>query len=451
MDTDNPPSQRPDHLVYGHHRISLREALSKQRDRWRDSLRDPRPEMHNERVMFAEIGFQAISNAGAMAFIAVFLVRLGAPNWMVGLDTALPALVTILTILPAGAFVRRQRSLIKVANWSRLIWRLIVGAFALLPLLPPTIAPYLLVFGRTLMSIPGSTLNVATTTILGQVTTVKRRPRMLSTRMALHGLVGAGVGFLAGQWLEHTAYPLNYQILFLSALAAGLGNIYCLSRLRLPEVRPQQIAQRKRMSFAEMFTLVSSARTFRNFAIAEFIFRMGLSMPSALFTIFRVRTLGSSDAWIGTLLTVERLVSVGAYFALGRLLTKPGVRKWLWVSCIGVALYPLTMALCTTPTMLLIPTLVAGLFSAGMDVFLTNTLFQVSPEEERPSFIAANTLLANVTAFVAPMLGTTMADVLDIRLALLCAGVIRIVGALSFWRLGVARETASAMEAAERE
>lgn len=450
MDTDQQPLKRPDHLVYGRRRVSLRKALSKERDRWRSGLADPRPEMHNERTMLAEIAFQAISNAGAMSFIAVFLVRLGAPNWMVGLDTALPALATILTILPAGAFVRRQRNLVKTANWSRLIWRLIVGAFALLPLLPPTLAPYLLVFGRTIMSIPGSTLNVATTTILGQVTTVKRRPRMLSTRMALHGLVGAGTGFLAGQWLERTAYPLNYQILFLSALAAGLGNIYCLSRLRLPEIRPEQIAQRKRMSLGEMLTLVGSTRAFRNFAIAEFIFRLGLALPSALFAIFRVRTLGSSDAWIGTLLTVERLLSVGAYLALGRLLTKPGVRKWLWVSCIGVALYPLTMAFCTTPAMLLIPAITAGLFAAGMDVFMTNTLFQVSPEEERPSFIAANTLLANVTAFVAPMLGTTLADVIDIRFALLFAGAVRIVGALSFWRLGVASETASAMEAAER-
>ncbi len=400
--------------------------------------------------MYAEIFFQAISSAGAMSFVSVFLVRLGVPNWMVGLDTSLPALVTILTILPAGAFVRRQASLVRTANWTRLIWRSLLAALALLPFLPSGLAPYLYIALRTAMAIPGSALTIATTTILGMVTTPKRRPRMISTRMAIHGLVGAGVGFLAGQWLDRVHYPLNYQLLFVSAPVAGLGNIYCLSRLRLPKRSPERLAEgRRRVPLSEMARLVSRARSFRHFAIAEFIFRMGLALPSALFTIYRVRTLGSSDAWIGTLLTVERLLSVGSYFALGRLIAKPWMRKWLWVSCLGVALYPLTTSFCTTPEMLLIPSVTAGIFAAGMDVFLTNTLFQVSPEEERPTFVAVDTLLVNITAFIGPMIGTTLADVLDIRLALLIAGGVRVLGALAFWRLGVARESASAMEAAE--
>lgn len=448
MVTEGPPTPT---LSPGsaHRRLSLRQALARQAARWRASLSDPRPEMHNERTMFVEIVFQAISNAGAMSFVAVFLVRLGAPNWMVGLDTSLPALLTILAILPAGAFVRRQRSLIKTANWSRLMWRLIVGAFALLPLAPPTIAPMLLVAGRSLMAIPGSTLTVATTTILGQVTTVRRRPRMISTRMALNGLIGAGIGFLTGLWLDSAGYPLNYQVLFLSALVAGLGNIYCLSRLRLPEVTPAQIAQRRSVSWRQMVALISGARPFRNFAVAEVVLRLGLAMPSALFTIYKVRTLGSSDTWIGTLLTAERLCSVLTYYALSRLLTKPGVRKWLWVSCVGAAFYPLTTALATTPAMLVIPAMSAGLFGAGMEIFLTNTLFQVSPEDERPTFIAANAFLANVTAFAGPMIGTILADSTNIRVALAVAAAIRVVGGLLFWRLGVARESASAMEAAD--
>ncbi|MBC7316741.1 MAG: hypothetical protein H5T70_10015, partial [Chloroflexi bacterium] len=117
--------------------------------RWRDALQDPRDELHNERTMYAEIFFQAISTAGAMSFVSVFLVRLGAPNWMVGLDTSLPALVTILTILPAGAFVRQQANLVRTANWSRLIWRSLVAALALLPFLPHTLAPYLFIALRT--------------------------------------------------------------------------------------------------------------------------------------------------------------------------------------------------------------------------------------------------------------------------------------------------------------
>ena len=73
-------------------------------------------EQHNERVLYAEMFFQAIAGAGAFSFTSVFLVRLGAPNYLVGLLSSLPALMIILTVLPAGAFVQRQRDLVKAGQ-----------------------------------------------------------------------------------------------------------------------------------------------------------------------------------------------------------------------------------------------------------------------------------------------------------------------------------------------
>ena len=72
---------------------------------------------------------------------------------------------------------------------------------------------------------------------------------------------------------------------------------------------------------------------------------------------------------------------------------------------------------------------------------MTNTLFHVSPEVERPTFVAANSFLANITAFVGPILGTTLATATTIQLALVIAGVIRLLGGVSFWALGVGPDT----------
>jgi hypothetical protein len=397
-------------------------------------------EQRNERVLYIEMLFQSIAGAGALSFVAVFLVRLGAPNWLVGVHASLPALVTILAILPMGAFVRRQRSLVRVVNGARLIYRGAIASFALLVYLPVTVAPFILVAAEGLLAIPGSALNVAQTTILGRATTPERRPTMLSTRMAVHGLMASAVGLLAGQWLDRVVYPLNYQLLFVSALVAGLGSIAMLSRLRLPEGPPQQAAARPRMGLGQVVALIKATPAFRDYAIASFVFRMGLHLPIALYSIYRVRTLGASDAWIGVLLTIQRFLSVFGYIALSRLLARAKSRQWLWVSCLGVAFYPIAMALARTPQQLVASSVIAGLFSPGLDIFMTNTLFQVSSEEERPSFVAANTLLANVTAFSAPLLGTLIADLAFIRLALIVATVLRIVGGLVFWRLKVGAE-----------
>lgn len=421
-------------------RPSLVGAAARLRRRLAARRRRPPATTHNERVIYGEVVFQAIAACGAMSFISVFMVRLGAPNWLVGLYTSLPALVTTLAVLPMGSFVQRRRSLVATARWARLIFRAVIGSFALLPWLPPNIAPYALVGARSAVSVPGSAINVSFTTILGKATTAERRPRMLSTRLAINGLVGAAVGLLAGQWLNLAPYPTNYQLLFFSAFLAGLGSFYALSRLRLPEAPQEEIAKRKWAGLRETLRLVNKTPAFRNFAVASLLFRLSMAMPTALYTIFRVRTLGASDAWIGVLLTVQRFLSVFAYFGLGRLLTRPKYRRWLWVSCMGAALYPFSMALAKTPEMLLISAVMGGLFGAGMNVFLTNTLFQVSPEDQRPTFVAANTFLANVTAFVAPMLGTALAEVVSIPLVLMLAAALRALGSLAFWRLGVGAE-----------
>jgi len=393
---------------------------------------------YNERIFYAEVVLQSVVTSGATSFLSVFLVRLGAPNWLVGLYASLPALATILSALPVGAYVQRQKDLIKTANVGRLIFRAAIGLFALVPYLPAPLSGYVLVGARSLIAAPAVASGVAHTTILAKVVPPRRRPQVLSIRMAFHGLSGAIVGYVAGRWLDATPFPFNYQVLFVAAFVTGLGSIYVYSRLRLPEDEDKQPVQARPRGARAMFRLIADAPAFRNFAIAAFLFRLSTHLPTALYTIYRVRTLGSSDAWIGVLLTVERLLSVVGYFALSRLLTKAGLRRRLWLSCVCMALYPITMGLARTPEMLLIPSVIVGLFGAGMNIFLTDTLIRVSPDEERPTFVAANTLLTNVTAFAAPMLGTALADVWGITTVLFAAGGLRLLGGLSFLWLGVA-------------
>ena len=421
-------------------RLPLAEAISRQIRGWRSEWRRSPQEIRNERLIYAEMPFQAIAGAGAMSFISVFLVRMGSPSWLVGLYSALPALITILAVLPAGAWVQRRGQFVKTAIWGRMLFRIVVGLFALVPYIPGILGAYVLVLARGLVSIPSAVLNVSIQTIWGKGIKPERRPRMLSMRMAIHGVAAAAVGFLAGQWLDRAPFPLNYQMLFVTAFLAGIGSALVLRHIKLPKITAEEKAQQKRVGIKDLLPLIRSIPAFRNFAIAAFIFRTGASLPSALFTIYRVRTLGSSDAWIGILLTVERLLSVVTYLTLSRLLARPRFRRYLWLAGLGNVLFPLTMAMATSPEWLLMPSAIIGLFSGGMNIFLQTTLLRVSPEGQRPTFAAANTFLANITAFVAPMLGIALADATTIRLAFVAASALRLVGVFSFWRLGVGTE-----------
>ncbi len=394
-------------------------------------------EQRNERLLYVDMVFQAMLEAGPMSFVAVYLVRLGAADWLVGLDSSLPALLTLLAVLPAGALVQRRHDLVRMATSTRMMYRTAIALMAVAAFCPNVLASYIVVTLHGLAAIPGAVLNVSMTTIVGLATTDERRPKMLSMRLAINGAFAAGIGFMAGQWLDYAPFPLNYQVLFASAILAGAGSWAVLSRLRLREPPQTPSGPSERVSLKQMFALVRTSVPFCNFLIAEFIIRIGTFLPMALFSIYKVRDLGSSDAWLGTLLTVERLLSVAAYTLLSRFGGQPAVRKKLWLGCIGTAFFPVCIAIARTPEALLLSSAISGIFFPAMNIFLSDKLFAVSPEEQRPTFIAANSFMMNVTAFVGPLVGTSLAEVIGIREAMVVATGFRLLGAFAMWLLGV--------------
>ncbi len=389
----------------------------------------------NERILYLQMAFQSIFLGGAMAFVPVFLVRLGAENWQVGLYTSLPALLTTVFLLPAGALAARMDDLVKAVNWSRIVFRGIIGLFAFVPLLPSSLAPYAVVLGRTLTALPMAMLNVTMTPVLGLVIEPARRMQVISRRMAVRSLAMSVVGLLAGFWLDRASYPLNYQLLFVSGVVGCLMGVAVLSHLRVPENRVGGgAAAPPRIGLREVVALLKRDRVFGSYLMASLVLRLGLALVTAVMPVFQVRTLGTSDAWIGVLLTVQSVVQMVAFILLGALLRQRRYRNKLWLASLGIALVPLTAGMAVTPAMLLIPSVFTGFFMAGLTVYLTNVLLDCSPDEKRPLYAALNASVTQVTTFAAPMLGSLLADVVGIRMVLFLSAAIRVAGGLAFGR-----------------
>ena len=115
--------------------------------------------------------------------------------------------------------------------------------------------------------------------------------------------------------------------------------------------------------------------------------------------------------------------------------SRRGNRFVLLISALGVVFYPVLTGLSTSVEFLLLPSITAGIFGAGFNLSFFNTLLEVCPPERRPSYVAINTTLINVAAFLAPLLGTSLANLLDIRIALFIAGAVRLLGAGFFYYL----------------
>jgi MFS family permease len=175
--------------------------------------------------------------------------------------------------------------------------------------------------------------------------------------------------------------------------------------------------------------------------------RLGLFLPAGLFSLFLVRDLQVSDAWIGGRTTLELGALTVGYFFWGRMANRLGTWRMLTVAvtALGVSLLLVGQ---TTPERLwvaLVAGLIGGFFASALDVSLFEWLLAVMPPGERPRYVAMNTLLMNLVAFAVPMGGAALADRIGIPIVLMLAGgILFICALLTYMR---ARPTLSATHA----
>jgi MFS family permease len=280
--------------------------------------------------------------------------------------------------------------------------------------------------------------------VVAEIVPPKRRARINGSRWALVSLVTAVVVAVCGTMLEWIPFPINYQLVFGISFLGGLLSAYLFSRIERPSDSKPQAASVQAVELLPRLQgyVRSFAETpiFLRYLFTSFVLRFGLHLPAALYSIYWVRNLNASDAWIGWRSTASSLALIVGYLLWGRIATRKGHHLVLLVCTIAVGSYPVLTALTPSQAWLPLVAVVWGLFITGIDVSIFDTLLSVCPEDKRPSFVAVNTLFAHLAIFLAPMAGSLLSEWLDIRVVLFTAGGIHLMAALLFRLLRVAAE-----------
>ncbi len=391
-------------------------------------------EERNAWLLYLDIGWYGILSGVASAFLSIFVIRLGGSNTLVGMLTSIPALLNIVWLMPAARIIERQSRKLPVILVTGFLSRLAYFFVAVMPFVISIYRPELAVAIVVLSAIPTAVANIAFTSLLADVVPVERRAHVVSVRNALLGISATIATLLGGRFLELLPLPFNYQVLFLIGFGASLISLYYVSRIEVPDrlVLPRAPGDRRSVltrgrDFVHMLT---ANRPWVRFTVSSLIYYWGLYLPIPLYSIYWVRYLHASDGWIGLISVLNNAVSVLFYPFWGRLATRRGNRLILLVCVFGISFYPLLTGLSTTVEPLLGIAILGGVFGAGFNLAFFNSLLEVSPDERRPSFIAAYNALVNIPAFIAPLVGTALIDVIGIQNALLLGGGFRLLGFL---------------------
>jgi len=418
--------------------LSLRDVLRKLWDRlpWQQ----PREtvEKQNAWRLYNEVLWWGIMSGVAGTFLGVYAVRLGASTQLMGLLTALPALVTSLWSVLAGSIVEKQRRRVPIILTAATLQR---GGYLLVALMP--FATFLrqadtLVLLAALVTLPTVLFNVAFTVLLADVVPGDKRGRVVSLRSLILSLVSTGTSLVGGWALDRILFPYNYQILFAVAAIASLLSLRHLRRLEVAEAIPSlppPARSRRLERWRETARRLGQEGNFWRFAAGTFVYYWGLNLPIPLYNLYRVRELGASNAWIGLLTVAANLASLLPYVFWGRQADKRGSRWGLLVSTAGMSLYPTLTGLSLRVEPLLLASVWGGLFAPGFNVSVFNALLDNSPADRRPSYVGIHTTLVNIAAFLAPLLGSALAEMWSVRTVLIASGGVRLIGVATMWLL----------------
>jgi MFS family permease len=393
-------------------------------------------EVNRKNFLFVQIDAIGIGLANAAApFLPVFLARLGASNFQVGLLTSMPAFTGLLLAMVIGGYLQRKSDIVPWFGTARL---LVVLSYALTGIAPFIVPRQYLVFAIlgiwALATLPQTIVSILFSVVMNSVAGPNGRFELMSRRWSIMGSVTAIMVIIVGEVLDRLGFPFNYQLVFIVLSIGGLVSYYFSSHLDLPP-RPIPVISRhpgRSQQLKDYWKLIYSQKPFINFALRRFVYLTGISLAAPLFPLYFVRQLNASDAWIGLINTTSTAVMVIGYFYWVRHSRRRGTRAvLLWTTC-GLSFYPLLVALTNRVELVVVLAGLGGIFQAGVDLIFFDELMRTIPVEYSATFVSFAQSMLYLSAVVSPIFGTYLADRIGISGGLIVAGGIRLLGFVLF-------------------
>lgn len=410
---------------------------------------------HNARQLYLDILWFGLLAGSAQAFLSVYMARIGASGFQIGLLTAAPAVVSLLVSLPAARWLE-GRSLIRAAFltsvWARSFYLFLV----LLPaLFSEAVQTWLVIVVIVLMAVPSSALAISFNAMFADVVAPDIRALVVGRRNALLAVSMMATSVFSGWLLDVVIYPLNYQVVFALGLVGAAMSSYYLARLRPVAAPPERLnqplldmARPGSLRFGPGMRLGAGLRfltraeggpllrtdllrgPFGLFLLVLFTFYLAQFAPLSIVPLMLVRELGLPDSAIsiGNALFhgCSLLVSMRLYAISARL----GHRRVLALSGLLFGIFPLLIGLAQGSGLYWAASAAGGAVWGLAGGALITRLMERVPGDDRPAHMALHSLALNLGVLAGSLLGPVMGDVLGLREAMLAAAAMRLAAGL---------------------
>jgi len=378
----------------------------------------------------------SISNVAA-PFLPVFLTRLDATNFQVGLLSSMPGMTGLVLAILVGRFLQTRRDIVPWYSLSRLLVILCYALTGILTLLIPekfVIVSTLLIWAFA--TLPQTALAVAFSVVMNAVAGPEGRYELLSRRWAIFGLTSVIGTFIVTRLINQMAFPLNYAIMFLVLSLGGFFSFYFSRKIQIPDQAspPLPNSGSPLEGLENYLTLLRANPAFVSFSIKRFVYFSAIVLSMPIMPLYLVHEVRATDSQIGTVNMTMTLVMLVGYFLWPRLSRRHGGRFVLLATTLGMAFYPALSAATPRVDLIILYAGIAGLFQAGLDLVFFDELMKTVPAEYSATFVALSQSIQYLSMILAPLIGTWLADYIGLGGALWLSAGLRVLGFILFLR-----------------
>jgi hypothetical protein len=410
---------------------------------------------HNFRHLYHDVFWWGALAGSTLSFLPVFLARIEASPFQIGMLTAGPAIISLLFSLPAGRWLRGA-DMVRSTLIAAMLHRF--GFLVILPL-PWVLSGNSLVVATLIViliaAIAGSFVSISFNAMFAELIPGAALPGVVGRRNALLAFSTTITTLACGGLLEVIPFPINYQVVFgIGVIGAGMSAYHIgklksahewntqlnlpmrdlarIGRLFSGDGMRQSPGMRYllREGSSRLLRLEILRTPFGPLMLAYFLFYFIQHITVPLFPIYFVETLQLSDGMISIASAVFNGSMLLASTQMGRLSRMSNPHRVLTISAVLYCVYPLLSSLAQGAPLLIIASLLGGAIWAVANAGLISLLMERVPAGDRPAHMAMHNLLLNLGILLGSFAGPWIAGYVDLRGAILIGAGLRIAAGL---------------------
>ncbi len=339
-----------------------------------------------------------------------FALELGATPLHIGILAAIPFLAQVAQ-LPGIALIEKFGERRKIAVVSAGISRLLIGALALLLLVPDkTAALRLLIVAQIAITLFGSVAGCAFNSWLHQLLASQGLGALFSRRL-FWSTVLASIGALAAGYAIQRWHA--YALSFAAAGAAGFIGLYYLATV--PEPPPARTGPR--MSLVQLVSAPLADGNFRRVIVFMASWNFASNLAAPFLTVYLLQQMGFGMGRVTSLWVASQLANALTMYLWGRLSDQLSNKAILAVALPAYfgGLIALPFAAIPHPHPLTLPLLylihvVMGAAAGGIALATGNLGLKLAPQGRGTHYLAVVALAGALASGIAAISGGALAD-----------------------------------------